>query len=529
MNPEHPWSPETTRLLSQIDAQSAGAGLDSVIDGLVRIAATTTGCPTVMVNRVDIDRQWVMTRHDQPRLPTQHILPFCAQAIRGSDLFEVPDAALDTRFHGNPPAAGKPGVRFYAGMPLNVGGRKIGTLCVVDHVPRRLDATQRTMFIDLARAVEHWFASRREGDRLRAAQETLGKSLSVIPGALFQYLKGPDARESVPYASEGLRTLCDLSPGHVRHDARTFFERIHPADRTAVRAAIDRSSRRLTPWRQQFRVETSVRGPRWIECNAMPEQMSDGSVLWHGHLHDVTAVREQERTRREREVAVRASVRTNAASPQTNRARDAPMAARESTQPMQFDAPTAGHLPVPAGLVRQAALQALVQVDELLHPSRLKQVLRPARVVVADVLASSLALIAPLAEQLGIRIVPTHYDAALIAYANEGALQHSLLSLLADGVKSSCERGRLRVDLHSADREVVICIATEGSSGQQMQRPLPSRLNDSLDEGSMPDHGLSLIVTTNLVEAMRGRLEIHEGPEGGRRFEVGLPTPEAAP
>jgi hypothetical protein len=499
MTPELPWSPETTRLLAQIDAQSDDGGLDGVIDGLARIAATSTGCPIVMLHRVDIDRQWVMTRHDRPWVSTQHVLPFCAQAIRGDGLLEVPDAALDPRFCANPLVIGEAGLRFYAGVPLHAGGRKFGTLCVIDHAPRRLDATQRALLVDLARAVEHWFVSRRASGRLRAAQETLSKTLSVLPGALFQYVQGPGTRESFPYAGEGFRTLCDLSPGEVRHDARTFFERIHPGDRIAVRAAIDRSARRLAPWRQQFRLESPGRGQRRIECNAMPERMSDGSVVWHGHLHQVTAVPEQvtavpgqEQTLREPEVADRS--------------------------------------PGQAGLVRQAALQALVLVDELLLPSRLEQVLRPERVVLADALASSLELIEPLAEQLGIHIVPASHDPALIAHANVGALQQVLLSLLSDCVKAGGEQDRLWIDLERGEGEVAVRISNMPGSAEQAQQPLPLPPGHApgVEEASLADFGLSRLICRQLIEAMHGRLDVHERPDGGRRFEVRLRTPEAA-
>jgi signal transduction histidine kinase len=456
-----------------MDARIADEGLDGVIDGLAHIAAMSTGCPIVMVHRVDIDRQWVMTRNESPWISTPHLLPFCGQATRGSDLFEVPDAALDPRFSTNPLVIGAPGLRFYAAVPLQVGGRTIGSLCVIDHAPRCLDAAQRALFVELAHAVEHWFTSRRDCDRLLAAKETLSKSLGVIPGALFQYVEGPGERKSFAYAGEGLRALCDLAPGQLRHDARAFFARIHPDDRMAVRAAIDRSSRRLAPWRQQFRLESQSRGLRRVECHAMPEQMSDGSVRWHGHLQPLTTAPGQEQAPREQNLADRS--------------------------------------PDPAGLVRQAALQALVQIDELLLPSRLEQVLRPVRVVLADVLASSLELIEPLAEQLEIEIEPASYDAAFIAHANEGALQHVLLSLLSDCVKTSGDPHRLSIELGRAQGEVAVCISSL-----------------HVEESRISDFGLSQLIGRQLIEAMRGRLEIRERPDGGRRFEVWLPTPEAA-
>lgn len=55
----------------------------------------------------------------------------------------VADATADARFEKNPLVIGDPNIRFYAGAPLTVtGGHNLGTLCVIDRVPRTLSDTQ---------------------------------------------------------------------------------------------------------------------------------------------------------------------------------------------------------------------------------------------------------------------------------------------------------------------------------------------------------------------------------------------------
>ena len=69
---------------------------------------------------------------------------FCAHAVLGNELMEVPNALDDERFHDNPLVIGDPHIRFYAGMPLRLkNGICIGTLCVIDRVPRVLSDLQR--------------------------------------------------------------------------------------------------------------------------------------------------------------------------------------------------------------------------------------------------------------------------------------------------------------------------------------------------------------------------------------------------
>ena len=49
----------------------------------------------------------------------------------------------DPRFVDNPVVVGPIRVRFYAGVPLALAdGSRVGTLCVADHRPRRLDDEQ---------------------------------------------------------------------------------------------------------------------------------------------------------------------------------------------------------------------------------------------------------------------------------------------------------------------------------------------------------------------------------------------------
>lgn len=110
----------------------------------------------------------------------------------------------------------------------------------------------------------------------------------------------------MPYASAALGELYGLQPEEVRDDAGPIFSRILVEDHGLVRETIDVSAREMTPWRAEFRVQHPRKGQRWIEGHSMPQKESDGGIIWHGFLHDITERREMECSLRESERIYRA-------------------------------------------------------------------------------------------------------------------------------------------------------------------------------------------------------------------------------
>ena len=124
-------------------------------DRLAVLAARLLGRPVALVSLVDRDRQFLMARCGVDTRETSRDVAFCAHAILDSGLLEVTDTHLDPRFAGNPLVVGPPFFRSYVGKPLIDGaGFRLGTLCVIDHVPRPpLEPDQRQILSDLARSV----------------------------------------------------------------------------------------------------------------------------------------------------------------------------------------------------------------------------------------------------------------------------------------------------------------------------------------------------------------------------------------
>jgi signal transduction histidine kinase len=116
---------------------------EAEFDDLVALAAEICGAPISLISLIDSERQWFKATVGLAYRETPIVDSFCAQAINQDGLFVVVDATKDKRFNLNPLVLGEPHIRFYAGMPVYAGeGVPIGTLCVIDTVPRFLTPSQ---------------------------------------------------------------------------------------------------------------------------------------------------------------------------------------------------------------------------------------------------------------------------------------------------------------------------------------------------------------------------------------------------
>ncbi|MCY7307754.1 MAG: sensor domain-containing diguanylate cyclase [Rhodoferax sp.] len=129
-------------------------------DRVTRLAKRLFGVPIALVSMVDADRQWFKSRVGLAASETSLDVSFCGHAILSDEILMVPDALADIRFHDNPLVTGDPSIRFYAGCPLTVpNGSKLGTLCLIDVVPRNLDGDELKLLRDLAAMVEQAIAA----------------------------------------------------------------------------------------------------------------------------------------------------------------------------------------------------------------------------------------------------------------------------------------------------------------------------------------------------------------------------------
>ncbi len=125
---------------------------EEVFDEAAQMAAQLCRVPTAAINLVDRNRQWSKAAVGQDKTEDARAVSFCAHTIMQRELLVVPDARADARFAENPLVLGEPFIRFYAGAPLVTSeGFGVGSLCIVDRVPRCLIDEQAAVLRLLAR------------------------------------------------------------------------------------------------------------------------------------------------------------------------------------------------------------------------------------------------------------------------------------------------------------------------------------------------------------------------------------------
>ena len=117
---------------------------EQAYDDITSLAADVCGTPIALISLTDSHRQWFKSRMGLQAREMPRETSFCAHALETPhNMLIIEDTSLDARFVSHPLVAGDPKIRFYAGAPLlSQDGHMLGALCVIDTIPRKLEAQQ---------------------------------------------------------------------------------------------------------------------------------------------------------------------------------------------------------------------------------------------------------------------------------------------------------------------------------------------------------------------------------------------------
>lgn len=136
-------------------------------------------------------------------------------------------------------------------------------------------------------------------------QDQLAKVAASVPGLICSFRLNPDGSASMPYASPVIDSIYGIGLEVVSQDFDPVFARIHPEDIERIRDSIAESASTQQPWRDSYRYNHPAKGEVWHEGHSMPLREADGSILWHGYVHDITERKLAENALLDREAQLR--------------------------------------------------------------------------------------------------------------------------------------------------------------------------------------------------------------------------------
>ena len=157
-------------------------------DDITALASYICNTPISLITLVTEERQWFKSKFGTDVCELPRSISFCHHTLLQEDILEINDTLKDERFRNNVLVTDKPKIRFYAGAHLiGSSGHKLGTLCVLDTVPRHLTEEQKRALTILAKQVVANFELRlkqqqleKEKQQLKVANEKLDKFVHMV-------------------------------------------------------------------------------------------------------------------------------------------------------------------------------------------------------------------------------------------------------------------------------------------------------------------------------------------------------------
>ncbi len=257
---------------------------ENELDDIARMASEICGTPISLVTLIDKDRQWFKAKIGLDSEETTRDVSFCQYTIMGREVFEVTDALRNERFAQNPLVLGDPHIRFYAGAPLiTPDGFNLGSLCVIDRIPRQLTTEQKKALESLARFVISQFELRKKRSELEVVKTQYHKMIENAGDIIYT----TDLSGQFQYVSHAVTKILGFAPEEI---IGKNFEDLIPRDwKEGVRYFYLKQLKSNTPETSlEFQIYNKSGGLKWVEQNVVLEYEDATIKGFQGIVRDIT-------------------------------------------------------------------------------------------------------------------------------------------------------------------------------------------------------------------------------------------------
>ena len=241
-------------------------GPDPDFDDIAALAAALFDVPISLVTALGRRDQWFLARQGTPEIRAPSEDSFCARMIATcpDEPMVVADAQKDPRFSALPSVTGDPRLRFYAGAPILLDGRAIGTVCVFDTKPHARTGEDLLLRLKrLAGLAASLLRLKDEARRRTLAAEALSReekrhALALDAANVASWLW--DISSGVVSGNETFYRMLGVKPAKPM-SARKFFTSVHPADR---KVTIGRLRNALATGKEYDGLFRAAKSGRWL-------------------------------------------------------------------------------------------------------------------------------------------------------------------------------------------------------------------------------------------------------------------------
>lgn len=515
---------EQDRLKALLKLQILDTEPDATFDVITSLAATLFQVPIVLVSLIDEQRQWFKSKQGLDVCQTDRKLAFCAHAILQQDIFIVEDASQDPRFSDNPLVCTLPNIRFYAGCPLiNEQGYALGTLCIIDAVPRKMTEQDKTILRKLAVMVMERLNEHKRKLQTEHKLQLLDLLLDSIPDALVAC----DSEGQLEQFNKVARDWHGVDVRHCDSELWSHHYNLYEADGHTVlpveRIPLLRAFHGETVLSQDICIKSKNQLPRWVRCRGEQLKARSGQLLGALVLmHDISEQKQLEQMKTDFISTVSHELRT-------------PITAISGGLDLVINQ-VLGPIPEKALVMLKVAsqnskrLQLLVNdlLDmEKLSAGKMDFYLQPCDLAVEC--QQAVAQNQPYADKFSVQLCVLNNE-SLMMQLDSHRLQQVLSNLLSNAIKYSKSGSQVVVSYVQLDQSIRLQVEDKGEGiPLHFQEKIFQRFAqaDGSDSKARSGTGLGLAISKAIIESMGGSIGFHSVPGQGTVFYCDFPAVES--
>lgn len=364
---------------------------------------------------------------------------------------------------------------------------------------------------------------------------------------IIVYVNPIDKMSSTTYVSPQIQTILGYRPEEWLSDAEFWQKRLHPDDREAVLAAVERSDLTGQPFDMEYRMLARDGHVVWFQDQTVLVQDQQGKPLyWQGLQFDITKRKQAEDEIRKLNAKLeqRVEERTKELE-RALRAKDEFLAnmSHELRTPLNailglsesLTELTSGPLNEKQqkyiGMISESGNHLLSLINDILDLAKIEAgqiVLNINEADLRQICQASLRMVNELAHKKNQQVTLKMDDHLGPIWVDERRLKQILVNLLSNAVKFTPENGKLGLEVET-DREekrILITVWDNGigiseSNLTRLFRPFV-QLDSGLDR-EVSGTGLGLTLVAQMVRLHGGSVAVESQPGEGSRFTVILP------